>query len=622
MNTTQNTNLNLLSDLITFEKYARYKDKEQRRETYEEIVSRSEAMHIAKFPTLANEIKEAFAFVYNKKVLPSMRSFQFAGKAVELNNARLYNCSFMPINHIDCFKELMFLLLTGCGVGYSIEHKNIKQLPMFKPLITNADVFVVPDTIEGWADSIDYVFNCFIQGLIPSFDYSLIREKGTRLVVGGGKAPGPEPLKRCHLALFNYYNNVITRPNYLSSLTVHDFCCIISQCVVAGGIRRSAMIALFDLDDTKMINCKSSSNWFKEHSYRAMANNSAVVDRYNTSKEQFIDLFKQIEFNKTGEPGIYFTNNKDADYGCNPCVEISLRNNIFCNLVEVPVDVDIKETQKRVKAAAFIATLQASYTDFVYLRPVWKTNTEEDALIGVGLTNLASVKFTEEEFNSLSKIIKTTNKNTAELIGINKAARTTCVKPSGTASLVLGTSSGIHAWYASYYIRRVRVELNSPIYNYFKEILPNLVEQDTFNTSNAVISIPIAAPENAVIGKKENAVAFLERVKACSLGYVQTGTRTGLNHNNVSATVSIKDEEWQEVIEWLWVNKDYYNGISTLPYDDFVYGQAPFEEITKEQYEALAINFTNSFDITKVIEIDDNTTLKDNLACTGLNCEI
>jgi ribonucleoside-diphosphate reductase alpha chain len=612
----------IMSDLVVWDKYARYVDDKQRRETYEEIVTRSKEMHIAKFPALTKEIEDAFSFVYKKEVLPSMRSFQFAGKAVELNNARLYNCSFMPINHTDCFKELMFLLLTGCGVGYSVEYKNIKQLPTFKPLTSQADTFTVPDTIEGWADSIDYIFSCFVQGLIPSFDYSLIRAKGTRLVVGGGKAPGSAPLKHCHLTLFNYYNRVVTQEKSLTSLAVHDFCCIISSCVVAGGIRRSAMIALFDLDDTAMINCKSGADWFVQHSYRGMANNSAVVDRYTTTEEQFKSLFSIIEDNNSGEPGIYFTNNSAGDYGANPCVEISLRNNTFCNLVEVPVSADIKETQKRVKAATFIATLQASYTNFVYLRPIWKTNTEEDALIGVGLTNLSSSNFSELEYNSLSKIIKTTNKETAALININTAARTTCVKPSGTASLVLGTASGIHAWYANYYIRRIRVELTNPLFTYFKETMPELTEIDSFNTDNGIIMIPMEAPEGVVIGKNETAISFLERVKACSIGYIQPGTRYGLNHNNVSATVSIKKEEYLDVADWLWKNKAYYNGISTLPFNDFVYTQAPFEEITKETFDMLTSKINQSFDITKVIEIEDNTTLKDNLACTGLNCEL
>jgi ribonucleoside-triphosphate reductase (thioredoxin) len=574
-----------------------------------------------KYPQLQDQIESAYQFVYNKKVLPSMRSLQFGGKPIEISPNRIYNCAYLPIDDYRAFAEAMFLLLGGTGVGYSVQKHHVEALPEIrKPNTKRTRRYLIADSIEGWADAVKVLVKSYFEGGTSyAFDFSDIRAKGARLVTSGGKAPGPQPLKECLIKLQGILD-AKEDGDKLSSIEVHDMVCHVADAVLAGGIRRAALISLFSADDEEMIACKSG-NWWEINPQRGRANNSAVLIRHKVTKEFFMDLWKRVELSNAGEPGIYLSN--DKDWGTNPCCEIALRPFQFCNLCEVNAsDIESQEDlMARVRAAAFIGTLQAGYTDFHYLRPVWKRTTEKDALIGVSMTGIGSGTVLGYDMKSAAKAVKEENARIAELIGINRSARTTTVKPAGTTSLTLGTSSGIHAWHNDYYMRRIRVGKNEAIYTYLAEYHPELIEDEYFRPHDtAVISIPQQAPEGAIL-RTESPFALLERIKKVHLEWVKPGHRSGNNTHNVSATVSLKADEWEMAGEWMWENRDHYNGLSVLPYDGGTYTQAPFEDISKDQYEVMLQSLTN-IDLTQVIELDDNTDLSGELACAGGACEI
>lgn len=615
-------NHEILSDIIVWSKYARYDKKKQRRETWEEIVTRNMEMHIRKFPHLEEDIRKHYKLVFAKKVLPSMRSLQFGGKAIEVNNTRMFNCSYLHVDDYRAFNESMFLLLSGTGVGYSVQQKHIAKLPSIQ-IPTKTRRYLVPDNIEGWADAIKVLMKAYL-GLSswkPIFDFRAIRPKGEQLITSGGVAPGPEPLKIC----LTHIEAILERKKEgekLTSLECHDILCHIANAVLSGGIRRSAMIALFDHDDEAMLTCKFG-NWWELNPQRARANNSAAILRNGTvTRKEFMELWRKIQASNSGEPGFYFTN--DLDLGTNPCAEISLNTNQFCNLVEINASdiLDQFDFEERVEAAAFIGTLQASYTDFHYLRDVWKQTTEYEALLGIGMTGIATGKVLNLDMTDAAEAAVRMNKQAATKIGINESARITCVKPSGTSSLVLGTSSGVHAWHDKYYLRRIRLGKNEALYSYLAINHPELIEDDVFApNTQVVVSVPVAAPNGAITRSDENAIDFLERVKLIHEKWIKPAHVSGDNTHNVSATVTIKQNEWDMVGRWLWENQNHYNGLSFLPEDLGTYVQTPFETITKEKYDELSKNL-HRIDVSKIIEVDDNTSLNDQVACAGGACEL
>ena len=619
---TMDASQKILSDLTVYMKYAKFVPKLNRRETWKELVTRNINMHIKKYPSLENEIREVYKFVYDKKVLPSMRSMQFGGKPIEISPNRIYNCAYLPIDQLDAFSESMFLLLGGTGVGYSVQKHHVEKLPEIrKPSENRKRRYLIGDSIEGWADSIKVLFKSYFgeQVSTPDFDFSDIRQKGAQLVTSGGKAPGPQPLKDCLHKLKGILESK-QDGDKLTPIEVHDMVCHIADAVLAGGIRRAALISLFSADDQEMISCKSG-NWWEINPQRGRANNSAALLRHKITQEFFMDLWKRIEASGAGEPGIYFTN--DKDWGTNPCCEIALRPNQFCNLCEVNVsDIESQEDlNNRVKAASFIGTLQAGYTNFHYLRDIWKRTTEKDALIGVSMTGIGSGVVLGYNMKESAKIVKEENERVAKLIGINKSARTTTVKPAGTTSLTLGTSSGIHAWHNDYYIRRIRVGKNESIYQYLSEHHPELVEDEFFRPHDtAVISVPQKAPEGAIL-RTESPFQLLERVKKVTQEWVRPGHRGGSNMHNVSATISLKPEDWVLAGDWMWNNRDFYNGLSVLPYDNGSYIQAPFTDCTKEEFELLYSKLY-SIDLSKVVEHSDETNLSGEIACGADGCEI
>jgi ribonucleoside-diphosphate reductase alpha chain len=615
MNTTQQ----ILSDVTVHMKYARHRSDLSRRESWEEIVDRNKEMHLKKFPHLTDEINEVYQMVYDKKVLPSMRSLQFAGKPAEINNARMFNCSFLPIDDIKSFSEIMFLLLSGCGVGFSVQNHHIDKLPEIV-IPTRERRYLINDSIEGWADAVHVLMKSYLKGgARPRFDFRDIRQKGEQLVTAGGKAPGPEPLKE---VLFNV-QKILDRKkagDKLTSVECHDIACHLADAVLSGGIRRAALISLFDFDDEAMLTCKFG-NWWETNPQRGRANNSAVILRHKITESEFMGLWGKVEASNAGEPGFIFSN--DKDYGTNPCAEIALRPYQFCNLCEINATdiVDQDDFNARSKAAAFLGTLQASYTDFHYLRDVWKKTTEKEALIGVGITGIASGKLDSINLEEGAKMVVKENERVAKLLGIKKAARATTVKPSGTSSLVLGSSSGIHAWHDNYYIRRIRVGKNESIYTYLSLYHPELLEDDFFNPSQqAVISVPQSAPEGAKT-RSESTFDLLERTRRFNMEWVRPGHRSGQNFNNVSCTINIKAGEWKQVGEWMWNNRNDYTAMSCLPEDLGSYKQTPFETITEEQYNEMSQHL-HTIDLRNVVEFSDATSLMDQAACAGGACEV
>jgi ribonucleoside-diphosphate reductase alpha chain len=613
----------ILSDITVYMKYAKYVPELNRRETWEELVTRNKNMHIKKYPDLTNDIEAAYKYVYEKKVLPSMRSLQFGGKPIEISPNRVYNCAYLPIDSIESFNEIMFLLLGGTGVGYSVQHHHVNKLPAVnQPYDKRTRRHLIGDSIEGWADAVKVLIKSYMgpkRSSKVTFDYSDIRPKGAQLVTSGGKAPGPQPLKECLVKVAGILSNV-EDGSQLSTLEAHDIVCHIADAVLAGGIRRAALISLFSADDEAMIGCKSG-HWWEEAPQRGRANNSAVLMRHKISKGFFMDLWKRVELSGSGEPGIYFNN--DKDWGTNPCCEIALRPYQFCNLCEVNAS-DIKDQtdfNDRCKVASFIGTLQAGYTDFHYLRDIWKDTTEKDALIGVSMTGIGSAAVLQLDMKEAADIVVWQNKKVAKQIGIKSAARCTTVKPAGTTSLALGTSSGIHAWHNDYYVRRVRVGKNESMYKYLVENHPELIEDEYFRPHDtAVISIPQKAPKGSIL-RTESPFDLLERIKRVATEWVQPGHKRGSNTHNVSATVSLKAEEWDKAGKWMWDNRDYYNGLSVLPYDGGTYTQAPFEDIKSSQYKEMMKSLTD-IDLTKITEVEDETDLSGELACAGGACEI
>jgi ribonucleoside-triphosphate reductase (thioredoxin) len=613
----------ILSDITVFMKYAKYQPQLNRRETWQELVSRNKEMHQKKYPVLAEEIEAAYKYVYDKKVLPSMRSMQFAGRPIEVNPARIYNCAFLPIDDWRAFGEVMFLLLGGTGVGYSVQYDHIEKLPEIrKPKQNRKKRFLIGDSIEGWADAVKVLMKSYFSGTSSiDFDFSDIRPKGARLITAGGKAPGPGPLRECLVKLQGILDTKEDGEK-LTTIEVHDMVCHIADAVLAGGIRRAALICLFSPDDDEMISCKSGA-WWELNPQRGRANNSAVLLRSITEKEQFQDIWRRIETSGAGEPGIYFTNN--VEWGTNPCCEIALKPFQFCNLCEVNVsDIESQEDLNgRVKAASLIGTLQAGYSDFHYLREVWKRTTEKEALIGVSMTGIGSGVVTHWTYSmtEAAEIVKAENERVAKILGINCAARCTTVKPAGTTSLALGTSSGIHAWHNDYYLRRVRVGKNEAIYSYLSKHHPELLEDDKFRPHDtAIITVPQKAPKGAIL-RTESPFDLLERVKQVTKEWIKPGHRKGNNTHNVSATISIKNDEWDTVGEWMWENRKFYNGLSVLPYDGHTYVQAPFEDCTKEEYNRL-VTTLHEVDLSRVVEMEDMTDLAGEAACAGGACEI
>lgn len=633
-----------IQDYIFTSRYARYLKDKKRRETYAETIGRVHEMHLAKFPHAAEEINWAFERVLEKRVLPSMRSLQFGGKAIEQKNERIYNCSFSVCDRVDFFKETLFLLLCGVGVGFSVEFEHVDKLPALAFQIDETDVthFTIDDSIEGWSGALEKLLDSYIKGYLVEFNYSLIRPKGELLKTSGGKAPGHVPLRKAIEKIRHVLDGALGRK--MKPIEVYDIVMHACDAVLAGGVRRSATICLFSIDDGEMMSAKTG-NWFNENPQRARSNNSVKLVRDEVSKAQFLRIFERQK--QWGEPGFYFAEN--VNYGSNPCVEIGLNPFLpmengeqksgwaFCNLTEINGSAILTEADFRtaVKAATIIGTLQAAYTDFPFLGETTEGICRREALLGVSITGMMDspdVIFDADMQRRMAEYAIEVNTEMAELLKIEPAARITCVKPAGTTSLVLGTASGIHPRHAKKYFRRVQANTDDPVYRHFNFQNKECCEPSHWsaNKTDDVITFCIEAPEKAITREEVGAIDLLEKVLMTQQNWVKAGTARpesspGLLHN-VSNTISVKDDEWEDVSEFIWSNRESFTGVAMLSHaGDKAYVQAPHEAVVTEEDEALWETYCanyNPVDYTMLHEEEDVTVLKEVVACGGGACEL
>ncbi|MEX2380975.1 MAG: ATP cone domain-containing protein [Opitutales bacterium] len=696
---------NGLADYIAMAKYVRYRPDLGRRETFPEAVARVEAMHLKRFKkkkkgdpfltilselAIQGEIDEnvletvrgffrdgldlfseidlsglicsAFGAVRDKKVLPSMRSLQFGGKAIEAANARMFNCSFSSLDRLSFFSEYLYLLLAGVGCGFSVQKHHVELLPALPARPGEMDLpvrhHIVEDTIEGWGDAVDALLASFFDRLKVEFSFVKIRPRGTPLKTSGGKAPGHLPLKRALASCEKILQGAGGRK--LKPVEAYDICMYLAKAVLAGGVRRSATICLFSPDDDEMMTAKTG-DWFSAHPQRSASNNSAVIERDASSIEEFKKLFEmQKEF---GEPGFYFTNHRD--YGCNPCCEIGLHPLVtgpvpeadkarlrelgyegelgehvrlsgwqMCNLTTINGTAvhGEKDFYQACFWAASIGTLQAAYTDMPYLGPVSRFLNERESLLGVsicGILDNPEIFLDPDILTKGAAICRAVNRVVAKKIGIRPAARVTCVKPEGTASLLLGSGSGLHPHHAKRYFRRVQANRNEPVYRHFKQANPHMAEVSVYNPeTDDVITFPVEASETAILRDEITALSFLDTVRLVQRYWVQEGQASEEYspklHHNVSNTCTVKPEEWDAVADFVWQNREYFTGVSLLAYSgDKVYIQAPREEVTTDEDIARWNRLKyQSIDYTSLREGSDETNLKEVIACAGGACEL
>ncbi len=679
---------NGLQDFIAISRYARYSPELRRRETWPEAVGRVCDMHLSHYADtslgdaalaalaagevnaddlarvgrlgrLHEAIRAAFTAAEHREVLPSMRSLQFGGEAVLNKHARIYNCAFTYIDRLEAFRETLYLLLCGCGVGFSVQRAHVAKLPPLAPLLSHAPVstFVVPDTIEGWADALHQLMLAAVEGRRVIFDYSAIRPAGAPLRTSGGKAPGPEPLFHSLTRIEHIVQRAAGRR--LRPIEAYDILMWAAKAVLSGGVRRSATICLFSADDEEMAAAKTG-NWLQENPQRTASNNSAVIVRAQATRAQFERLFEaQKQF---GEPGFYFV--EDPEYGANPCVEIGLHPRLtldaaaiarlrelgyqgelregavltgvqFCNLTTVSAAAaeNPERFYQLCAHATVIGTLQAGYTNFEYLSPVSRVITEREALLGVsicGVLDRPDVLLDAEVLRTGAAVVKAVNAVVARALGINPAARTTCVKPEGTASLLLGTSSGLHPHHSLRYFRRVQTNVFDPIYNQFKRANPHMVEPSIYdpNGRTEVITFPVEGPAFGIYRDDLSAVKHLEYVRLVQLNWVQAGRRhekfsPGLHHN-VSCTISVRGDEWPAVAGFIWENRQSFTGVALLQdQGDKAYAQAPREAVTtKDDIAKWNSLVYQPVDYTLLREEEDLTELKQVVACAGGTCEL
>jgi len=609
-----------LAEVVHHRTYAKYLPEEWRRETTGETIDRNCQMHVDKFPHLKAEIEEAYQSVHGKFAVPSMRSFQFGGEAIVRRPVRGYNCAFTTITKVKDLADLFFMSMSGVGVGYSVQNRHVSQLPPVPHGYSTLD-WIIPDSAEGWADSILMLFD----NPDLHFIYDEIRPMGAALSTGG-TASGPKALIKMHSKVREILRKAVGRQ--LTSFEVHRIACFIADCVVVGGVRRGALISLFDVDDNAMMTCKAG-DWWKNYPELARSNNSAVIHREDPDIELKIRRVVQACFaGGQAEPGIYLTN--DYDMGTNPCCEIALRSHQHCNLTEVNVARCLSKEQlfKAVRDATIIGTLQASYTNFSYVSPAWQQNDEDEALLGVSLTGQAENQaiLTDENMAEAAAYAVEVNREWAAKLGIKPAARICTTKPSGTASSWLGTTPGVHAGHAIQYLRRVRMDRHSPLAKALIKHFGAFVVSDPFNQDDIVLQIPIEMYDTTLLRDQETALQCLERVKRLYVNWILGGHVSGKNTHNVSLTINYHEHEKGAIIEWMVENRNFYNGISLIPYDGGDYQYLPYSQpphpevfqILKQTFAELAA----SFDFKKILEKKDNTDFKGEAACAGGACTL
>ena len=626
----------LYQQYIHLSRYSRWDKNEERRESYEETVSRyfdffeEHTGQDIVTPELRRYLEDK---VLGLGVMPSMRCLMTAGPALKRENVAGYNCSYLPVDHPRAFDECLYILMNGTGVGFSVERDYINKLPAVSETLEYSDsVINVGDSKEGWARGLRELIGSLYQGSIPQWNMDKIRPAGALLKVFGGRASGPEPLEDLFRFTVDTFKDAAGRK--LTSLQCHDIMCKIGDVVVVGGVRRSALISLSNLSDMRMRNAKAGE-WYKANPQRALANNSVCYTEKPDNIGVFMEEWLALYMSKNGERGIFNRQaakdhvrkigrrDPDHDFGTNPCSEIILRPNQFCNLTEVVCrPSDTKETlMDKIKAATILGTIQSTLTNFKYLRKIWTKNTEEERLLGVSLTGILDCPLLTEEnpnleelLNDLREYAVKVNREYADLLGINPSASITCVKPSGTVSQLVDSASGIHARHSPHYIRTVRSDIKDPLTTFMiNSGFPN--EVDLGNSQNVIFSFPVAAPENAICRTDKTALQQLRFWKIYATTWCE---------HKPSITVSIKEHEWLEVGAWLYKNWSYLSGIAFLPFDDHVYQQAPYTDINQQQYKEMLMTMPTDIDWTGLAtyEKEDNTIASQELACVGGVCEI
>ena len=614
-------------------RYARWLDDKGRRETWAETVQRYIDFFIdrGQLDAYSQQTQEIYDAIYDLEIMPSMRCMMTAGEALKRDNVAGFNCSYLHIDHVRAFDELMYVLMCGTGVGFSVERNFINQLPEVAESMHETDTtIVVADSKMGWASAYRELISLLYSGKIPKWDMRKVRPAGSRLKTFGGRASGPEPLDD----LFHFTVGIFRKAHgrKLTSIECHDICCKIADIVVVGGVRRSALISLSNLSDQRMAKAKAGQ-WWETEGQRRLANNSVAY----TEKPDFSAFIAEMQTlyeSKCGERGIFSrvaakklaerNGRRDAahNFGTNPCSEIILRSNQFCNLSEVVVreDDDLTSLKRKVKLATILGTLQSTLTDFRYLRVRWKRNTEEESLLGVSLTGIMDHYLLSKPTTDLEKwlgemkdVAIETNRKWSERLGVNESTAITCVKPSGTVSQLVNSASGIHPRFADYYIRRVRGDTKDPL-SVFMSDSGFSVEQDVMSPTTAVFSFPIKAPKSSVTVNQVGAMDQLKLWKAYQDHWCE---------HKPSITIYYTDDEFLDVAQWIWRNFDSVSGISLLPYSDHVYQQAPYEKIKKDQYKQLLAELPKvDWDDLAKIETEDSTIGSQELACTGGACEI
>jgi len=613
-------------------RYARWIPEHSRRETWSETVFRYVSFWRDREQITVKEGQKLYDAIHNLEVMPSMRCMMTAGKALDKDNVAGFNCSYLHIDSPRSFDELMYVLMCGTGVGFSVERNFINKLPEIAESFHQTDsLIVVSDSKIGWASAFRELIAMLYAGKIPQWDVSRVRGSGERLKTFGGRASGPEPL----VDLFNFCVEIFQKAKgrKLTSIECHDVCCKIADIVVVGGVRRSALISLSNLSDQRMSKAKSG-DWWRNEGHRRLANNSVAYTE-KPDFESFLSEMQTMYESKAGERGIFSrvaaqkiagrNGRRDADheFGTNPCSEIILRSNQFCNLSEVVVRADdtLATLKKKVETAAIIGTLQATLTDFRYLRNLWKRNTEEEALLGLSLTGImdhsvigVSSDKTAQWLEELKLVAIKTNKKWAEKLGITQSVAITCVKPSGTVSQLVDSASGIHPRFSKHYIRRVRSDAKDPLAQ-FMSTAGFPVEQDTMSPASLVYSFPVKSPKTSTTVKQVGAMQQLALWKTYQNSWCE---------HKPSITVYYTDDEFLQVAQWIWDNFDICSGISLLPVSDHVYQQAPYEDISAEKYKELVAEMPKDVDWSELeqYEMEDNTTHSQELACVGGACEI
>lgn len=623
----------LFSTFIYKSRYARWLEAENRRENWDETVTRLVEYYHANTPGGLSEDEYTLIWnaIYNLEVMPSMRALMTAGPTLDRCHVPSYNCAYLPVDSLRSFDETMYILMCGTGVGFSVEQKYVDQLPRITEEFSDTDtVICVADSKEGWAKSFRELLSLLTAGQVPKWDTSRVRVAGERLKTFGGRASGPEPLEDLFRFAINLFRNAAGRR--LSTLEAHDLMCKIADIVVVGGVRRSAMISLFDCTDDRMSTSKSGA-WWEANGHRRLANNSGVYRSRRPDPGFFMNKWKELYDSKSGEPGLFSRyacqaiagrngrRDPNFDFGTNPCSEIILRPFQFCNLTEIVVRADDTEQSlhRKAKVAAILGTIQSSFTTFSYLRKIWRDTCNEERLLGVSLTgvcdNLALLG-DASVLREVQQVVLDTNVEWAARLSINPSVATTCVKPSGTVSQLVNSASGLHTRHAPFYLRTVRADNKDPLTQFLKDAGVYWEEDVMARASTSVFYFPIKSPEGAVTRANQTSIEALDLWKHLQDNWCE---------HKPSATINVREEEWMDVASWVYKNFDTLSGVSFLPHDGGSYKQAPYQELTEEEFNKWCEEHPTpavDFDDLRLYETVDMTTGSQELACTGNSCEV